>query len=130
MTYSEALTEITMLCEATEDPTLSAEQLAYLAGKAKKLTSEGVSPEPGSELYADSATVTRAIALGWQLKKGRAVKYFNAASDRQKFELDQIFQHCKQMALDWASQAAALATPSGAPRVGQLTKPDTSKLSL
>ena len=95
----EISAEIAALCNATDFPALSVDQLAYLLKQAKRADQNGVSINYPT--WIPTYNLNYAVYKGWQLKAGNAANKTDIADADQKISRNQVFKSCMEMANEW-----------------------------
>lgn len=96
MTEAEALTELTLLVAADEEPVLDAVNLESILAYGRR-------PDAGGNVYADTDwdptwDLNSAAAEGWRRKASIAAGRFSFAEDGQRFDRAAVYAHCTAQA--------------------------------
>lgn len=99
---------IARMTDAAAEPELTEADLEDLLGVAARADKTGL--YRGDDGWQPTWDVNAAAAEGWRRKAGRAATKFNFAEDSQRFDRSQIFQHCKQQELTYATKSMGSLT--------------------
>lgn len=112
MDEDDVAAEVALLTDAAADPALSEDDLELLVRKARR--ADGAGRAPSDSAWEGAWDVAAAVALGWELKAGRAAGRFEFASGEQRFLRQQVRAHCLEQARQWRRRVQATVSLRGA----------------
>ncbi len=91
--------EISLLCNGADYPALTADQLAYLVGQARRADQYSVSPYDPA--WIPTYNVNYAVYKGWQCKAGNTANKSDVVNADQRVYRSQVHKQCMDMAKEF-----------------------------
>ena len=120
MTEAEARVQLERMTAHDTPPALTETEVVDLVEQARVHDPAGLNPD--DEGWTPTYNLQRAAKTGWEWKAARASGNFAFAADGERFDRDQVYEHCMAMARHYSrtgtASAVTLASPyGGEPRV-------------
>jgi len=103
--YDENLVRVKLLAAASQDPTLTDEELTGLLDGWRLVDSEGRRPD--DDQWVPTYNVDGAVAEAYRVKAGRVADQYTFGADGATYNRDQRFAHLTAMAEKYERRAKA-----------------------
>lgn len=101
-----ALDKLKRLTAWRSVPKLTPDELQSLLDDFKQIDADGLLPT--DPLWTPTYNLRAAARMGWKMKLGKASELQSTDLDGDRMSANQVFEHCKEMVKQFASNASPL----------------------
>ena len=116
MTEAEAEARLRAMTSASDEPALTASEVAMALDKSRLVDAAGRTPSNAN--WVPTWDLNRGAAFGWSVKAGRVAARFDFQADGARYDRSQIYQHCIGMVERYKNAVMGTVVMPGSLEVG------------